>query len=116
VANPDRWSSHPSERGASCRWWAGSDIAVADDGRETLFMTCRDAIDVIAEFLDHVLSPGAVEELEAHLRDCGACRAYLNTYQKTRGLVGQTGRVEMPDEMRARLRRFLLDQLGAPPS
>ena len=46
-------------------------------------MTCRDAIDVIAEFLDHLLFRGAVEELEAHLRDCGACRAYLNTYQKT---------------------------------
>ena len=79
-------------------------------------MTCRDAIDVIAEFLDDVLSPSAIAELEAHFRDCEACRAYLNTYRKTRGLVGQTGRVEMPEEMRARLRQFLLERLGAAPS
>ena len=79
-------------------------------------MTCRDASDVIAEFLDQALSPGVVEELQAHLRDCGECRAYLDTYRKTRRLVGQTGRVEMPAEMRARLRGFLLDQLGASPS
>jgi len=76
-------------------------------------MTCRDAIDVIAEFLDQTLASRAAEELEAHLRDCAPCRAYLQTYRATRGLVGQAGRVEMPPEMRARLRQFLLDQLGA---
>ena len=50
------------------------------------------------------------------MRDCAPCRAYLNTYRKTRALVGQEGRVEMPEEMRAHLRRFLLDRLGAPPA
>lgn len=76
-------------------------------------MTCRDAIAVIADFLDRTLPPSAAEELEAHLADCEACRAYLNTYGRTRGLVGEAGHVEMPAEMRERLRRFLLDQLGS---
>jgi anti-sigma factor RsiW len=75
-------------------------------------MTCRDAIEVIAEFLDQTLPADSVAALEAHLRDCEPCRAYLATYRKTRGLVGQAGQVEMPGEMRQRLRRFLLDQLG----
>ncbi len=61
--------------------------AINDDGEETLPMTCRDAIDIIADFLDQVLASDAVEALEAHLRDCAPCRAYLNTYRKTRGLV-----------------------------
>jgi len=78
-------------------------------------MTCRDAIDVIADFLDQTLSRQAGEALEAHLRDCAPCLAYLNTYRKTRALVGQEGRIEMPEELRGRLRRFLLNQLGAPP-
>lgn len=78
-------------------------------------MTCRDAIDVIADFLDQTLSRDAGEELEGHLRDCAPCRGYLNTYRKTRALVGQAGRMDMPEELRARLREFLLDQLGAPP-
>jgi len=75
-------------------------------------MTCRDAIAVIADFLDRTLAASAGAELEAHLDDCEACRAYLNTYGKTRELVGEAGRVEMPGELRERLRRFLLDQLG----
>ena len=78
-------------------------------------MTCKDAIDIIADFLDRTLASDAVEELEAHLRDCEPCRAYLNTYRKTRGLVGEAGRVDMPEELKSRLRRFLLQQLGPSP-
>ena len=74
-------------------------------------MTCRDAVAMIAEFLDQTLAPGALEQLGQHLRDCQPCRAYLNTYRKTRRLIGMTGRVEMPAEMRSRLRNFLLAHL-----
>ena len=76
-------------------------------------MSCRDAIDILAEFLDQTLSTEAAKALEAHLKDCAPCRAYLSTYRATRGLVSEAGRVEMPTEMRARLRRFLIEQLGA---
>jgi mycothiol system anti-sigma-R factor len=76
-------------------------------------MTCRDAIDVLAEFLDQALSREAGEALEAHLSDCPPCQAFLSTYRATRGLVGEVCRVEMPAELRVRLRRFLIDQLGA---
>jgi anti-sigma factor (TIGR02949 family) len=75
-------------------------------------MTCREAIDVIADFLDQVLSSEACGELERHLGDCEPCRAYLNTYRQTRALTGRAGQVQMPPEMRQRLRQFLIDQLG----
>jgi len=75
-------------------------------------MTCKDAIDILADFLEQTLTPGAVEQLEEHLRDCAPCRAYLNTYRKTHGLVGEAGRMEMPAELKSRLHEFLLDQLG----
>ena len=75
-------------------------------------MTCKDAIDIIADFLDQVLASDAADALEAHLRECEPCRAYLNTYRKTRGLVSEAGRVAMPDELKSRLRHFLLEQLG----
>ncbi len=77
-------------------------------------MTCRDAIDVIADFLDQTLSSNVGSALERHLRGCAPCMAYLNTYRKTRGLVATFGRVEMPAELRLRLRQFLLEQLGPP--
>jgi hypothetical protein len=39
------------------------------------------------------------------------CVAYLRTYRRTKDLTAQTERVEMPEEMTIRLRRFLLDRL-----
>jgi anti-sigma factor (TIGR02949 family) len=109
-----RWSRR-SVGGAGAS--AGSNIT-ADDNKEeeTVTMTCRDAIDVIADFLEQTLTSSALEELEAHLRECEPCRAHLNTYRKTRTLVGVAGQAEMPAELKTRLRRFLIEQLGAPPA
>jgi anti-sigma factor (TIGR02949 family) len=78
-------------------------------------MTCQEAIDVLADYLDRVLSPSVAEALERHLSDCAPCVAYLATYRKTRELVRDTGRVEMPEELKARLSRFLLEQLQRRP-
>jgi hypothetical protein len=74
-------------------------------------MTCKEAIDVLGDFLEETLATELAEQLEQHLGDCAPCRAYLNTYRKTRELTGKAGRVPMPEEMKERLRRFLLDRL-----
>jgi predicted anti-sigma-YlaC factor YlaD len=74
-------------------------------------MTCKEAIDVLGEFLEASLTSELSAALEEHLRDCAPCRAYLNTYRKTRELTGKAGRVPMPEEMKDRLRRLLLDRL-----
>jgi anti-sigma factor RsiW len=75
-------------------------------------MTCREAIDVLAEFLEQSLSPQALAEFEQHLADCAPCRAYLETYRRTVALAGRAERVEMPEEMKSRLRDLLLAELG----
>ena len=74
-------------------------------------MICRDAIAILADYLESTLSSELVEKLEEHLRDCAPCRAYLATYRKTKSLAADAGRVEMPEEMKTRLREFLLAQL-----
>lgn len=74
-------------------------------------MTCKDAIAIMADYLESTLSPELVEKLEEHLRDCAPCRAYLATYRETKSLAADAGRVEMPEEMKTRLREFLLAQL-----
>jgi anti-sigma factor RsiW len=74
-------------------------------------MTCQEAIDLLADFLDQSLSADLATTLESHLEGCGPCRAYLATYARTRKLGGDVQRVAMPDEMKERLRRFLLDRL-----
>jgi hypothetical protein len=75
-------------------------------------VTCRDAIALMGEFLEATLTPELVADLEAHLRDCVPCQAYLATYRKTRELAGRAERVPMPEEMRRRLREFLIARLG----
>ena len=74
-------------------------------------MTCHDVIDVLADYLDQVLPPEIAADLERHLAGCEPCRAYLATYRRTRALGAQAARLEMPDEMKARLREFLLARL-----
>jgi len=74
-------------------------------------MTCRDVIDVLSDYLEDALTPEVAADLERHLADCVPCRAYLATYRRTRALGAQAARLEMPDEMRTRLRDFLLARL-----
>jgi anti-sigma factor RsiW len=74
-------------------------------------MTCKEAIDVLADYIEASLTPELADELERHLHDCAPCRAYLSTYRKTRELTRQVGREPMPEEMKRRLHRFLLDRL-----
>jgi anti-sigma factor RsiW len=77
-------------------------------------MTCRAAIAAIGDYLEAELTPPRLDELEAHLADCAPCRAYLDTYRRTRDATAREARVEMPDEMKRRLRAFLLGLLQRP--
>lgn len=74
-------------------------------------MTCRETIELLADYLEATLSPDILEQLEAHLRDCPPCIAYLNTYRLTRDVAARASQATMPDEMKARLRVFLLERL-----
>jgi anti-sigma factor RsiW len=74
-------------------------------------MTCQETIALLADYLEVALGAEILGELEAHLRDCPPCQAYLNTYRRTRDLAARVNRVEMPVEMQERLRAFLLARL-----
>ena len=70
-------------------------------------MNCRETIDVLADYLDATLTPDVLAQLEAHLRVCAPCRAYLATYKRSAELAAKVNRVEMPPDVRQRLRDFL---------
>jgi anti-sigma factor RsiW len=88
--------AHPAPRGA-----AGS------------LLTCRDVIGFLLDYLEATLDEDTIALFERHLADCAPCRAYLRTYDRSRRLVGEAGRVEMPVEMRDRLRDLLLGRLDS---
>lgn len=77
-------------------------------------MTCREAIEILADYLEQALAADLLADLERHLADCAPCRAYLATYRRTQALGAEAQRLEMPEEMKMRLRRLLLDRLERP--
>lgn len=76
-----------------------------------LKLACEDVIGALVEYLETTLSPEVLAAFERHLASCAPCVAYLNTYRKTRELTGAAGRVEMPEEMKTRVREFLLSRI-----
>jgi anti-sigma factor RsiW len=60
-------------------------------------MTCKEAIDLLADYLEAELGPSLLTAFEQHLSTCAPCVAYLNSYRQTRTLGAAAGRVEMPD-------------------
>ena len=70
-------------------------------------MTCEELIAVIVEYLDGAMTSEDAAEFERHLDGCAPCRAYLATYRRTKAMAANAGRIEMPDEMKARLQQFL---------
>jgi hypothetical protein len=83
---------------------------------DPLALTCRDVIGLLLDYLEATLGPDAAAAFERHLQDCAPCRAYARTYDRSRQLVAEVSQVEMPPEMKARLRGLLLGRLGATPS
>ena len=78
---------------------------------ETGSLTCRDLIGLLLDYLEEALDPDTVTAFERHLQDCPPCRAYLRTYDRSRRLVGEVSEVEMPEELKDRLRDLLLGRL-----
>ncbi|GEM_PF-1054611 len=47
------------------------------------YITCRELIGFIAEYLDESLAPDARREFDKHLEICSACVSYLESYRHT---------------------------------
>jgi anti-sigma factor RsiW len=75
--------------------------------------TCRDVIELLLDYLEAALDPDTLAALDRHFHDCAPCRAYLRTYNRSRRLVGDLGRDELPARLRTRLRALLLGQPGS---
>lgn len=82
------------------------------DGPTPRLLTCQDVIGLLVDYLEATLTEETVSAFERHLEICPPCVAYLRTYRKARELASAAAQVEMPDEVKARLRELLLQQLA----
>ncbi len=74
-------------------------------------LTCRAVIARLSDYLGRELGVLDAVRISLHLAACRPCRAYLRTLRATVRLAGQAADVEMPEEMKTRLRRFLSERL-----
>ena len=72
---------------------------------------CREVFELLSDYVDGDLPAETHEALQRHLGSCPPCEHFLKTFQKTRDLCRQTLMLEMPEELRARLREFLRSQI-----
>ncbi|MDX1511870.1 MAG: zf-HC2 domain-containing protein [Nitriliruptorales bacterium] len=60
----------------------------AEEIRQSLVISCADAIELMTDWLDELLVDGDRERLAAHLAGCQACGVYLDQLRATVTIVG----------------------------
>jgi len=65
--------------------------------------TCREVVELVTDYLDDALGPRAWARLDAHLRDCDGCAAYLEQLRATIRVAGRLAPGAIPDATMSRL-------------
>jgi hypothetical protein len=75
-------------------------------------MNCKELVYLLSDYLDGSMEETLRQELSVHIEMCEPCLNFLKTYDKTRILCRQLRPEEIPEEMRLRLRSFVLQKAG----
>ncbi len=62
-------------------------------------LVCRDAVELVSDYLDGSLSRRDRRRLEKHLAACDACQAYLAQVRATIAASGHVGPDDLPDDV-----------------
>ena len=62
-------------------------------------LVCRDAVELVSDYLDGTLSRRDRRRLEKHLAGCDACTAYLDQMRATIAASGRVGPEDLPSDM-----------------
>jgi anti-sigma factor RsiW len=66
-------------------------------------MLCRDAVELMTEYLEGTLPPAERRRFEAHLVHCDACTAYLDQMRVTIEVLGRLDAGGLPVAVREEL-------------
>jgi mycothiol system anti-sigma-R factor len=70
---------------------------------------CSEAVRQLWDYLDQAVSPEAQAKVDQHLSFCRSCCGELEFANQLRGLLAIQGAEELPEQVRARLERFVAD-------
>ena len=66
-------------------------------------MACRDAVELMTDYLEDALAPRSRRRFETHLARCTACVAYLDQMRATVAALGHLRPDDLPAAVRAEL-------------
>ena len=69
--------------------------------------TCKDAINLLLDYLEGEMPPEEAQHLREHLSGCAPCIDFLRTYRATPGLCKRALARQMPQEVSTKLTEFL---------
>jgi anti-sigma factor RsiW len=62
-------------------------------------LVCRDAVELVSDYLDGTLSRRDRRRLEKHLAACDACQAYVEQVRATVAASGRVAPEDLPDDV-----------------
>jgi mycothiol system anti-sigma-R factor len=76
---------------------------------------CREAIDTLYHFLDGELTTERRLEITVHLHECAPCLDAFDFEAEIKAVVARKCRDQVPDALRQRVFRALMEASGQPP-
>ena len=79
----------------------------------TTFLSCKECIHLLLDYVDGSVTPEIHQELYEHLTTCPPCQKYLNSYRTCSDMVLQlrNQQAQVPTELQNRLKSFLKEQV-----
>lgn len=66
-------------------------------------LTCQELVELVTDYLEHVLPPRDAARFEAHLASCTGCTNYVEQARRTIDLTGRLTEDALPPTARAAL-------------
>ena len=63
-------------------------------------LPCRELVELVTDYLEDRLPPADRARFEAHLKDCEACRSYLEQFRQTIRALGRLPEESLSPEAR----------------
>ncbi|MBI5816572.1 MAG: zf-HC2 domain-containing protein [Nitrospinae bacterium] len=78
-------------------------------------MKCREIFEKISDYIDRDLDPDICGQIEAHIKGCEPCVAFINTLRRAVELYRKEGSPaqDIPRKVSANLREFLKKEIDA---
>ena len=61
-------------------------------------LSCQELVELVTDYLEDALPPPERARLDAHIRDCDGCTAYLEQMRTTIALTGRLTAEEIPPQ------------------